>query len=101
MELDPDDLVDLLVLRRSLELKSNTIVAEKNYNNIRESLDFRTCIVKISMCDKYQYASTLDDKNIILQLCDIYKHIFNATPLNKCRIFDILVAIESKLGIIM
>jgi hypothetical protein len=95
------DLEDLFILRRRLELKSNDIVTKKNYNNIRESLDFRITLVKIVMCDNYQYPSTLDNKYIFLQLCDIYKHIYNTTPLNNCKLFDILVAIESKLGIII
>jgi hypothetical protein len=95
------DLEDLLILRRKLEVNLNNIVAKTRYRRIQASLAFRVIQIQIVMCDKYKHPGTLLENGYLPQLFNIYTHIFNVIPSNNLQLFDMLVAIEHKLDIIM
>jgi hypothetical protein len=98
------DLEDLSILRRKLERKSNNIVAKTQYSSIHTLLSVRIILIQIVMCDKYKHPGTLrnsEDSLYSLQLFDIYECIFDVIPSNNLQLFDMLVAVENKLDIIM
>jgi hypothetical protein len=91
---------DLSFLRRELEVKSHKIVID-TLCRIQASLAFRVIQIQIVMCDRYKHPGTLREIGYSQQLFDIYEYIFDVIPSNNLELFDMLVAVENKLDIII